>query len=369
MEVFKLPAVGYENLIKIIQAYDSVKKEVYSLNDIVNNSGLHKDTIIKNNHFLISTGIIGDDKIITELGKSLSRAYEFNIKYEIISIWTGIINNTEFLSSLINNLRISGKHFEFEEYKNKILHDSNDNNNTFTKSGSSCIIEIFKICNFIVINEGIISYNKKYIELNDMKDKIEQLNKLEEENNNNEDNTNDIKEKIYDLNKDIFNYGLSEKFYIKSMELKKEYVLNHIFFMVSILVDILVLITFFIINTKLHTDNLFFNIKLLVLSFGILGLLLWVTKYFNRRVHETIQLSEDYEHKSLVLSSFYIYSRELKKLDTSDKRILTDYVNKVSTTTNKNPAVNLNKRKPDNSPVEDIKDILLQLVSLANLKK
>lgn len=28
MEVFKLPAVGYENLIKIIQAYDSVKKEV-----------------------------------------------------------------------------------------------------------------------------------------------------------------------------------------------------------------------------------------------------------------------------------------------------------------------------------------------------
>ena len=116
--------------------------------------------------------------------------------------------------------------------------------NTFTKSGSSCIIEIFKICNFIVINEGIISYNKKYIELNDMKDKIEQLNKLEEENNNNEDNTNDIKEKIYDLNKDIFNYGLSEKFYIKSMELKKEYVLNHIFFMVSILVDILVLITF-----------------------------------------------------------------------------------------------------------------------------
>lgn len=27
MEVFKLPAVGYENLIKIIQAYDSVKKK------------------------------------------------------------------------------------------------------------------------------------------------------------------------------------------------------------------------------------------------------------------------------------------------------------------------------------------------------
>ena len=364
MESFRLPAVSHESLIKIIQAYNSISKDNKVLQeDIEKLSYIKKDTIARNNAFLINVGIITKDKKITEFGEKLSRAYELNIQEEIINIWTNIIQTSEFLSGLITNLRISSKHFEFEEYRNKILYDSQDNNNTFTKAGASCIIEILQLCNFIIVNNGIISYNQRYKELNDMKNKIDKLEKLSEEISDTDNNKiNNLREEIEDLNKDIQNYKLSDDFYKKSLRLEKESKYYSIRFISFICIDIFTIIILYFINIKFfNNDNIIFNIKIGLLSLGILGLFFWVTKYFNRRTHESIQLAEDYEHKALVLSLFSSYSKELKKLDRDDKQLLLDYVSKVSTTINKSPAINLSKRKPDTSPVEDLTDLLLNL--------
>ena len=111
------------------------------------------------------------------------------------------------------------------------------------------------------------------------------------------------------------------------------------------------------------------NIKIGLSSLFISGILFWVTKYYNRRIHETVQLIEDYQHKSLVLKSFNSYSKEIERLSKDNPEFLLDYLRKVSSTINRSPALDLNKRKADNSPVEDMKDILLQLGSLSNLKK
>ena len=111
------------------------------------------------------------------------------------------------------------------------------------------------------------------------------------------------------------------------------------------------------------------NIKIGLYSLFLSGILFWVTKYYNRRIHETIQLIEDYQHKSLVLKSFNSYSKEIERLSKDNPEFLLDYLRKVSSTINISPALDLNKRKADNSPVEDMKDILLQLGTLSNLKK
>lgn len=110
------------------------------------------------------------------------------------------------------------------------------------------------------------------------------------------------------------------------------------------------------------------NIKIGLSSLFISGILFWVTKYYNRRIHETVQLIEDYQHKSLVLKSFNSYSKEIERLSKDNPEFLLDYLRKVSSTINRSPALDLNKRKADNSPVEDMKDILLQLGSLSKLK-
>ncbi|MCZ9955859.1 hypothetical protein [Brachyspira hyodysenteriae] len=91
------------------------------------------------------------------------------------------------------------------------------------------------------------------------------------------------------------------------------------------------------------------NIKIGLSSLFISGILFWVTKYYNRRIHETVQLIEDYQHKSLVLKSFNSYSKEIERLSKDNPEFLLDYLRKVSSTINRSPALDLNKRKADNS--------------------
>lgn len=378
MEIFRLPAVGYDNLVRIIKAYyinsQNNKENDYSYKSISDLSGVHRDTITKNSYFLINIGVLDEDKNITELGIKLGKAYDISFKEEIINIWSSIINDNLFLNNLINSLKISGKSYEFEDYKKKILSDSNDNVNSHTKSGCAAIIEIFELCNLILINNGIISYNQKYNELNDMKEKIDKLEKLktdkleklgEEISDANNNEINNLIEEIEDLNKDIKNYKLSDDFYKKSLRLQNESKSYSFKFFLMICADIVLIIVLYFMNRKFFNDpNIVFNIKLGLLSFGILGLSFWGTKYFNRRTHESIQLAEDYEHKALVLSLFGSYSKELNKLDREDKQLLLDYVSKVSTTINKSPATNLSKRKPDSTPVEDLTELLLNISNL-----
>ena len=84
----------------------------------------------------------------------------------------------------------------------------------------------------------------------------------------------------------------------------------------------------------------------------IMILLLWGTRYFNRRIHETVHLIEEYEHKAIVLKSFPSYSAQLKSLDTPEKTALLKYTEKVSHIITESPTHALTRKKTDKLPME-----------------
>ena len=85
----------------------------------------------------------------------------------------------------------------------------------------------------------------------------------------------------------------------------------------------------------------------------IMILLLWGTRYFNRRIHETVHLIEEYEHKAIVLRSFAPYSVELASLDPStEKTALLKYTEKVSHIITESPTHALTRKKTDKLPME-----------------
>ena len=84
----------------------------------------------------------------------------------------------------------------------------------------------------------------------------------------------------------------------------------------------------------------------------IMILLLWGTRYFNRRIHETVHLIEEYEHKAIVLKSFPSYSAQLGLLDTPEKTALLKYTEKVSPIITESPTHALTRKKTDKLPME-----------------
>lgn len=260
------------------------------------------------------------------------------------------------------------------------------------KLNSEEIFDFIKICLYInseQLRSRILKFNLSKIEKYDkdidkvnncfeqtdykeLKNKLDNINAIYDNIKLQEEKINSIHNDIITKNTAIINNELAAYFNQKVNNLEKNLNKFSKTFILMVIIDIIAIIGLFCLNmslTQLKNDNIFFDIRISILSIGIIGLLLWITKYFNRRTHETVQLKEDYEHKSLVLSSFLSYSKELEKLSETDKQFLLDYISKVSSTINKSPASNLNKRKGDNTPIEDLSELLSHLSGLINSKK
>ena len=82
----------------------------------------------------------------------------------------------------------------------------------------------------------------------------------------------------------------------------------------------------------------------------------WGVRYFNRRIHETVHLIEEYENKAIILMSFESYSERLKVLGGTDQAALLKYTEKVSHIITESPTYALHRKKTDKIPIE-----LLQL--------
>lgn len=260
------------------------------------------------------------------------------------------------------------------------------------KLNSEEIFDFIKICSNInseQLRSRILKFNLSKIEKYDkdidkvnncfeqtdykeLKNRLDNINAIYDNIKLQEEKINSIHNDIITKNTAIINNELAAYFNQKVNNLEKNLNKFSKTFILMVIIDIIAIIGLFCLNmslTQLKNDNIFFDIRISILSIGIIGLLLWITKYFNRRTHETVQLKEDYEHKSLVLSSFLSYSKELEKLSETDKQFLLDYISKVSSTINKSPASNLNKRKGDNTPIEDLSELLSHLSGLINSKK
>ena len=125
-------------------------------------------------------------------------------------------------------------------------------------------------------------------------------------------------------------------------------------FWVMLLLDIGIIFAFsFLGFDKISkTDGYFWqNFVLQSMKFSPMFILLvWGTRYFNRRIHETVHLIEEYEHKAIVLRSFEPYSERIQKLH--DPAILAKYTEKVSHIITDSPTTCLTRKKTDKLPIE-----------------
>ncbi len=99
---------------------------------------------------------------------------------------------------------------------------------------------------------------------------------------------------------------------------------------------------------------------------SISGLLLWIARYFNRRVHEDNHLKEEYEHRQILFNVFAGYSNSIISLSKNDTTPLLDLIVKTSNTINKSPANSLNRKKGDNIPVTEVLEIIERIQKNSN---
>ncbi|WP_297285239.1 hypothetical protein [uncultured Brachyspira sp.] len=385
---FKLPASNYENLIKIISVY-AVNDKPLTTKEASEKTDIYNETIGRNIPFLILIGVIEKDtdskkNKITDLGKDLYRTLESKLDSLISSKWQDIINKNDFFNEILKYLEVQQEN-DRKKLTNYIIYKAEAKTHQFTKTGALTIIEIFIKSNiFIEKDNDIIAFNKEFSKAKILKDKVMAEKEAIMENYNQNNNEEELKEKIEYIDNlvdevtsestDVTNTKLSQKYNDKIKDLKKTYSIYNKIFIVMIVLDIIAVIglsfmNIFLFKEPSNNGDTIYNIRISILSISILGLLFWATKYFNRRVHETVFLLEEYEHKFLVINSFISYSRELERLRNEKNTFLEDYISKVSTTINKSPAQNLNKRKGDNTPLEEVIELLKNFYSFSKNNK
>lgn len=184
-EEFKLPSSSYSEIVKIIKAYSHNSDKASSLNELEQLSGIDHTIISSNNKFLLSVGIIegGNNKKVTSRGIELSNALQYNQEGEISKIWKEVCKDSDFLFKMLTAIKIRNGMDE-TAFQNHIAYSSGQKNNSYTKTGSITVVEIFKIANLVKEDDGKLIYT------GDDSDIIRER-------------STKTSEKVWDLNKDV----------------------------------------------------------------------------------------------------------------------------------------------------------------------
>ena len=150
---FKVPGSSYQELIKIIKGYAKLKKGG-TLGDLASLLATGKTSISPNNPFLVSVGIIGGGNIkeITDLGKELASALEYEQTSEIQSGWRKAVQNNEFLSNLISTIRIK-KGMSADNLSKHILSTNRLKKHKRNLTGANTIIDILRESGLVHVDE------------------------------------------------------------------------------------------------------------------------------------------------------------------------------------------------------------------------
>lgn len=157
-EMYKLPVSSYEELIKVIRAYGNCKKGVpISLDDLVKSSGMSRTVLSKNNGFLKQMNLIteGSKKAPTEMCVKLSDAYSMNLQEQIVHLWRQMIEQDEFVSSMISVISVKGS-MPKTEYANHILYAAGCGKAITYRAGAVAVIDILKMIGVIKEEDGKI---------------------------------------------------------------------------------------------------------------------------------------------------------------------------------------------------------------------
>lgn len=157
-EIYKLPVSSYEELVKVIRAYGNCKVGVpVSLDDLVKSSGMSRTVLSKNNGFLKQMNLIteGSKKAPTELCVKLSKAYSMNLHEQVNYLWRQMVEQDEFISSMISVISVKGG-MPKNEYANHIMYASGCGQAGTYRAGAGAVIDILKMLGAVKEEDGKI---------------------------------------------------------------------------------------------------------------------------------------------------------------------------------------------------------------------
>ena len=140
---FSLPASSWEQIKKIIKGYwVAGEKGDSSLKAVAARSTVHHTEISRNNRFLRSIGVISDTKPpdITELGKRLAKALEYEQKEGIQEAIAEAVKESEFLSKILDAVKIR-KSMPGSALRNHVALTAGAPKSTKTMQGVNTIID------------------------------------------------------------------------------------------------------------------------------------------------------------------------------------------------------------------------------------
>src|SRR6266403_31468 len=151
---FKLPGASYEELVKIIQGYQTVGGDA-SPEDVSKVIAIHPTGVSRNNGFLVSVGIVegGRRKTITEKGKALALALGHNIPEEVSDKWRQIVIGNDFLSKLISAVRIR-KGMDAQTLQSHVAYSAGQPRTGPALLGAGAVVEILKAAAVVKEEEG-----------------------------------------------------------------------------------------------------------------------------------------------------------------------------------------------------------------------
>ncbi len=151
---FKLPISSYDELVKFIKAYSTVKKPT-GLSEISRLTGVGAPNISKNVGFFVATGILegGKKKMPTPAGQQLGQALEHKIQEEIRKSWRYIVEEDEFFTKLLTAVRIRNG-MDSQTLEGHIAYSAGQPKKPQFMTGARTVIDILKAAELIVEVDG-----------------------------------------------------------------------------------------------------------------------------------------------------------------------------------------------------------------------
>jgi hypothetical protein len=148
-ETFRLPKSSYDELVKIVRAYGS-SSDAANLDEVAQTAAMDKTIISRNNAFLISVGVIegGKAKGITEKGRALAQALQYNVAEDIGSHWRDIAISNEFLQKMVTAVSIRSG-MEESALQSHIAYSAGEPKSAGVMAGAGAVVQILKVAGLI----------------------------------------------------------------------------------------------------------------------------------------------------------------------------------------------------------------------------
>jgi hypothetical protein len=153
-ETFRLPKSSYDELVKIVRAYGS-SGDAANLEDVAQTAAMDKTIISRNNAFLISIGIVagGKAKGITEKGKVLAQALQYDMQADIATHWRELATSNEFLQKMVTAVSIRGG-MEDSALQSHIAYSAGEPKSAGVMAGAGAVVQILKVSGLVKEQDG-----------------------------------------------------------------------------------------------------------------------------------------------------------------------------------------------------------------------